>query len=218
MSKMSRSEPPMPPATYTTLSSAAAPASARPTGIGLSEPLPSFDAAPYLSFAPIGKAQASAPDEVTLVAMNAEPQALTFLPPPASEPDDTFHRSTFDASMGHGRCAAPSNALRRQVLLRAVSPRTADELAGFFRDVSFTLLTDIRQGEAVPAINSWYSKGTFKEVELTPVGFMHWVNLSARHSGAVRGADPELRTTLEIEYQAEFLDLLYNPKYSESVF
>jgi len=26
------------------------------TGVGLSEPLPSFDAAPYLSFAPIGKA------------------------------------------------------------------------------------------------------------------------------------------------------------------
>ena len=57
-----------------------------------------------------------------------------------------------DPSMGHGRFAAPGNALRRQVQLRAVSPRTADELAGFFRDVSFTLLTDIRQGEAVPAI------------------------------------------------------------------
>jgi Bax protein len=120
------------------------------TGVGLSEPLPSFDAAPYLSFAPIGKAQASSPDEVTLVAMNAEPQALTFLPPPANVPDDTFHRSTFE--MGHGRFAAPGNSLRRQVQLRAVSPRTADELAGFFRDVSFTLLTDIRQGEAVPAI------------------------------------------------------------------
>jgi Bax protein len=122
------------------------------TGVGLSEPLPTFDAAPFLSFAPIGKAQASSPHEVTPVAMDAEPQALTFLPPPANEPDDVFHRSTFDASMGHGRFAAPSNALRRQVQLRAVSPRTADELAGFFRNVSFTLLTDIRQGEAVPAI------------------------------------------------------------------
>ena len=108
------------------------------TGVGLSEPLPSFDAAPYLSFAPIGKAQASSPDEVMLAAMDVEPQALNFLPPPANEPDD-IHRSIIDPSMGHGRFAAPSNALRRQVQLRAVSPRTADELAGFFRNVSFTL-------------------------------------------------------------------------------
>jgi uncharacterized FlgJ-related protein len=122
------------------------------SGVGLSEPLPSFDAAPYLSFAPIGKTQAASPDEATLVALDAEPQALNFLPPPANEPDDIFHRSIFDPSMGHGRFAAPGNALRRQVQLRPVSPRTADELAGFFRDVSFTLLTDIRQGEAVPPI------------------------------------------------------------------
>jgi len=54
------------------------------TAVSLSEPLPSFDAAPYLSFAPIGKAQASSPDEMMLVAMDAEPQALTFLPPPAN--------------------------------------------------------------------------------------------------------------------------------------
>ena len=121
------------------------------TGVGLSEPLPAFDAAPFLSFAPIGKAQASSPDETMLVALDAEPQALTFLPPPANDPDDV-HRSTIDPSMGHGRFAAPGNALRRQVQLRAVSPRTADELAGFFRNVSFTLLTDIRQGEAVPPI------------------------------------------------------------------
>jgi Bax protein len=120
------------------------------TGIGLSEPLPSFDAAPYLSFAPIGKAQASSPDEVTAAAMDPEPLSLTFLPPPANDPDDTF-RATLDPSMGHGRFAAPGNAMRR-VQLRAVSPRTADELAGFFRNVSFTLLTDIRQGEAVPPI------------------------------------------------------------------
>jgi len=122
------------------------------TGVGLSEPLPAFDAAPYLSFAPIGKVPVTLPDEAMLVALDAEPQALNFLPPPVNVPDDTFHYSTLDLSMGHGRFAAPGNALRRQVQLRAVSPRTADELAGFFRDVSFTLLTDIRQGEAVPAI------------------------------------------------------------------
>src|SRR5687768_3127426 len=64
------------------------------TGVSLSEPLPSFDAAPYLSF---GKAQASSPDEMMLVAMDAEPQALTFLPPPANEPDD-IHRLIVDPS------------------------------------------------------------------------------------------------------------------------
>jgi len=116
------------------------------TGVGLSEPLPSFDVAPYLSFAAIGNARAASPE----VAMDAEPQSLNFLPPPA-EPDDTFHRATVEAFMGHGRFAAPGNALRRQVQLRSISPRTADELAGFFREASYTL-TDIRQGEAVPAL------------------------------------------------------------------
>ena len=117
------------------------------TGVGLSEPLPSFDVAPYLSFS--AKAQ-SAPQPAFL-AMDAEPASLTFLRPPATEPDDTHHRSVVDSLMGHGRFAAPGNAVRRQVQLRPISPRTADELAGFFRDASYTL-TDIRQGEAVPAI------------------------------------------------------------------
>ena len=31
------------------------------TGVGLSEPLPSFDVAPFLSFAPIGSANARSP-------------------------------------------------------------------------------------------------------------------------------------------------------------
>ena len=56
-----------------------------------------------------------------------------------------------EQSLGHGRFAAPGNAIRRQVQLRQISPRTADELAGFFRDVAY-ILTDIRQGEAVPPI------------------------------------------------------------------
>ena len=45
----------------------------------------------------------------------------------------------------------PATRVRRQVQVRAINPRTADELAGFFRDVSYTL-TDVRQGEAVPPI------------------------------------------------------------------
>jgi len=121
------------------------------TGVGLSEPLPSFDIAPYLSFKPIGSANAASPDQPEFLALDAQPEALTFLRHDASEPDDTFHRSTREQSMGHGRFAAPGNAVRRQVQLRPISPRTADELAGFFRDVSYTL-TDVRLGEAVPAI------------------------------------------------------------------
>ncbi len=81
--------------------------------------------------------------------MDAEPAALMFVRHELSEPDDVAHRSTRDGSGAHGRFAAPGNAVRRQVQVRAISPRTADELAGFFRDVSYTL-TDIRQGEAVP--------------------------------------------------------------------
>ena len=122
------------------------------TGVGLGEPLPSIDVAPFLSFAPIGTASAASPDQPAFLAMNAEPEALTFVRHDVSEPDDTFHRSTREASFpGHGRFAAPGNAIRRQVQLRRINPRTADELAGFFRDVAYTL-TDIRLGEAVPPI------------------------------------------------------------------
>jgi Bax protein len=121
------------------------------TGVGLSEPLPSLDVAPYLTFVPIGAASAASPEQPAFLAMNAEPEALTFVRHDVSEPDDTFHRSTRETSLGHGRFAAPGNAIRRQVQLRPISPRTADELAGFFRDVAYTL-TDIRLGEAVPPI------------------------------------------------------------------
>lgn len=121
------------------------------TGVGLSEPLPSFDLAPYLSFAPIGSANAHSADQSAFVAMDAEPEGLTFVRQEASEPDDIFHLSAREPAVGHGRFAAPGNAVRRQIQLRAISPRTADELAGFFRDASYTLGV-IRQGEAVPAI------------------------------------------------------------------
>jgi Bax protein len=121
------------------------------TGVGLSEPLPSFDVAPHLSFNAIGSANAASPEQPEFLALDSQPEALTFVRLEAGEPDDTFHRSTREQSMGHGRFAAPGNAVRRQVQLRPISPRTADELAGFFRDVSYTL-TDVRLGEAVPAI------------------------------------------------------------------
>ncbi len=68
-----------------------------------------------------------------------------------SSPTQAMPSSPRDVAGGHGRFAAPANAVRRQVQVKAINPRTADELAGFFRDVSYTL-TDVRQGEAVPPI------------------------------------------------------------------
>ena len=121
------------------------------TGVGLSEPLPSFDAAPYLSFAPVGTANAMALDPKDLPTLNAQPDALTFVRHYVGDPDDTFHHPAHGGWLSHGRFAAPGNAMRRQVQLRSISLRTADELAGFFRDVSYKL-TEIRQGEAVPPI------------------------------------------------------------------
>jgi len=123
------------------------------TGLGLREPLPSLDdVASHLSFAPVGAASVAASEVATLPILNADAEALIFVRHEASEPDDTFHRSTRELSAwGHGRFAAPGNAVRRNVQLRAINPRTADELAGFFRDVAYTL-GDIRQGEAVPPI------------------------------------------------------------------
>lgn len=129
------------------------------TGIGLGEPRPSFDIAPYLSFSPIGTANARSVEAQTTVlpAMDPEPEALTFVrsesvdSSESVDPDAIFLPSLREASLGHGRFAAPGNAVRRQVQLRAISPRTADELAGFFREASYTL-DDVRLGEAVPPI------------------------------------------------------------------
>ena len=121
------------------------------SGVGLSEPLPNVDAAPYLSFAAIGAASAASSEQPVFLALDDKPAALTFVRHEPGEPEDWPHFSTREASLGHGRFAAPGNAVRRQVHLRPVSPRTADELAGFFRAAAYTL-TDVRLGEAVPPI------------------------------------------------------------------
>lgn len=119
-------------------------------GVGFYKPLPSLDVVPYLSF--VGSAEAHEGAQPVVLAMNAEPAALTFVRHEVSEQADSLTMPTHSHSIGgHGRFAAPGNAVRRQVQVRPVSPRTADELAGFFRDVAYTL-TDIRQGEAVPPI------------------------------------------------------------------
>jgi len=120
-------------------------------GVGLSEPLPTIDVAPYLSFTAIGTASATSPEQPAFLALDAQPAGLTFVRHDAHETDDWPHFTTREITLGHGRFAAPGNAVRRQVQLRPISPRTADELAGLFRDVSYTL-TDVRLGEAVPPL------------------------------------------------------------------
>jgi Bax protein len=115
------------------------------TGVGWRQPLPTVDASSFLSFN--AGAQVATPTQDVFFKLAAQPPSLTFVRHDV-EPDESGVR---EASGGHGRFAAPGNAVRRQVQLRAINPRTADELAGFFREASYTL-TDIRQGEAVPPI------------------------------------------------------------------
>src|SRR5258708_4715194 len=116
-------------------------------GVGAREQMPSVDVSSFLSFN-ASAAQAAAPTQGMFFALAAQPPSLTFVRHDL-EPDEAS--GAREASGGHGRFAAPGNAVRRQIQLRAINPRTSDELAGFFRDAAYTL-TDIRQGEAVPPI------------------------------------------------------------------
>jgi Bax protein len=115
------------------------------TGIGLQKP--DFDRTALPSFNLI--APAAAEPRGAVAAADSEPM-LTFVRHDI-EPDEAMPASPRDATLAHGRFGAPGNAVRRQVQVKAINPRTADELAGFFRDVSYTL-TDVRLGEAVPPI------------------------------------------------------------------
>ena len=84
--------------------------------------------------------------------MHADTAALIFVQRDLISLEEQNSHAARDFSGGaHGRFAAPGNAVRRQVQLKPINPRTADELAGFLRDVSYTL-TEVRQGEAVPPI------------------------------------------------------------------
>src|SRR6266851_3250947 len=112
------------------------------TGVGWRQPLPTVDASSFLSFS--AGAQAATPTQDVFFKLAAQPPSLTFVRHDV-EPDEAGQAGVREASGGHGRFAAPGNAVRRQVQLRAINPRTADELAGFFREASYTL-TDIRQG------------------------------------------------------------------------
>ena len=84
-------------------------------------------------------------------AVAAEPEPMLTFVRHDIEPEDAMASTPRDIAGGHGRFAAPGNAVRRQIQVKAINPRTSDEMAGFFRDVSYTL-TGVRQGEAVPPI------------------------------------------------------------------
>ncbi|MCA0301042.1 MAG: glucosaminidase domain-containing protein [Proteobacteria bacterium] len=119
----------------------------------MSDPVRSLDAETVLAFAGIGTAQAHNADAVAPSAraeLDGRADALRIALPLPS-PEDHNELPQVAVVMGHGRFAAPGNAVRRQVQVKPINPRTADELAGFLREVSYTL-TDVRQGEAVPAI------------------------------------------------------------------
>jgi len=118
------------------------------TGVGFRQPLPAIDASSLLSFAPPGHTAATLPDFTS--PMNPDTSALIFVRSDI-ESDAQTQFNVRDIAGGHGRFAAPGNAVRRQVQSRFINPRTADELAGFFRDQSYTL-TDVRLGVAVPPI------------------------------------------------------------------
>src|SRR5437660_1477942 len=116
-------------------------------GVGWRLPGPTADASSSFG---TGSAQAATPTQSVFFALAAQPLSLTFVRHDL-EAEEAIQTGAREASGGHGRFAAPGNAVRRQVQLRAINPRTADELVGFFQQVSYTL-NDIRQGEAVPAI------------------------------------------------------------------
>jgi len=117
-------------------------------GVGLRQQVPPVDVSTFLSFNTLGHAH---DDRMAVPPMHADTAALIFVRHDLLEPEEQSSYGARDLGGSHGRFAAPVNAVRRQAQLRTINPKTADELAGFLRDASFSL-TDVRQGFAVPAI------------------------------------------------------------------
>lgn len=117
-------------------------------GFTLRQPAPAVDVTTFMSF---NTRSHSHDVELKVPPMHADTVALIFLRHDLTDPEELGLQANRDFGGAHGRFAAPGNSLRRQVQLRAINPRTADELAGFLREASFSL-TDIRQGMAVPPI------------------------------------------------------------------
>jgi Bax protein len=114
-------------------------------GVALYRPLPEVDTSLLLSFNVIPPAAA----EPRLAIPTLPPDPMMTFVRFDVEPEDAQPPSA--VAGGHGRFAAPGNAVRRQIQVKAINPKTSDELAGAFRDVSYTL-TDVRLGDPVPPI------------------------------------------------------------------
>jgi Bax protein len=119
-------------------------------GVVLAKPSSSLEADSYLVLPPAPSADATAP-AANLPDLDSRPPALVFVRHETGGPDETSYRFAREPSWAHGRFGAPANAVRRQVHLRSIDAKTADELAGFFRQAAYSL-GDVRQGEAVPPI------------------------------------------------------------------
>ena len=122
-------------------------------GVTMRQPVSPVDATSFLAFNTLGHAEASSRSEEPLPVppMHADTAALIFVQRDLLSLEEQGSQANRDFSGGHGRFAAPGNAVRRQVQLKPINPSTADELAGFLREASFSL-SDVRQGLAVPAI------------------------------------------------------------------
>jgi Bax protein len=120
-------------------------------GVGLRVPLPSLDLSSHFSFISVPERPVALATPPAFLAMAADPAALSFVSHELGDADEIARRGPREFAGGHGRFAAPGNALRRQIQVQAISPKTTDELAAAFRKAAYTL-TDIRQGEAVPPL------------------------------------------------------------------
>jgi Bax protein len=118
------------------------------TGVGFNEPLSSIDPSSLLNFKVAAQPATHLPEFTSPT--NPDTSALIFVRQDLVT-EDTNAFNVRDIAGGHGRFAAPGNAVRRQVQSRFINPSTAEELAGFFRDQAYTL-DGVRVGVAVPAI------------------------------------------------------------------
>ena len=121
------------------------------SGLGLYVPLPSIDLSSHFSFVTVPERPVKLATPPAFLAMAVDPASLSFVSHEIGDQEEIARRSRREFAGGHGRFAAPGNALRRQVQVQPINPRTADELAALFRNAAYTL-NDVRQGEAVPPL------------------------------------------------------------------
>ena len=124
------------------------------TGVGFNEPLAAIDPASFLNLKVAEQPALPLPEFTSPT--NPDTSALIFVRQDLAAHQDVAAEDTNafnvrDIAGGHGRFAAPGNAVRRQVQSRFINPRTAEELAGFFREQAYTL-DSVRVGVGVPAI------------------------------------------------------------------